>query len=221
MKNREVGYWNGLWQGPDLGVQWKHRAAAALVEHQPVLDIGCGAGHFLDALRERGLENLIGCDLALSSAQTLAAKGLPALCCDAEGRLPFPDHHFATVALIDVLEHTFEPERILTEAARVAKEIVLVVPNFNSVTARYQVLRGNTPENNTSRKRHVHWFNYASLKRLLASLDLELISERFHTFKYQSRILGPPFRLLGCIRPQLFSLAFALRVRVSSRGSAD
>ena len=145
MKNREIDYWNSLWQGPDLGVQWKHRAAAALVEHQPVLDIGCGAGHFLDALRQRGLEELVGCDLALSSAKALSARGLPALCCDAERPLPFPDRHFAAVALIDVLEHTFEPERVLAEAARVAREIVLVVPNFNSVTARYQVLGGECP----------------------------------------------------------------------------
>ena len=221
MKNREIDYWNSLWQGPDLGVQWKHRAAAALVEHQPVLDIGCGAGHFLDALRQRGLEKLVGCDLALSSAKALSARGLPALCCDAERSLPFPDRHFAAVALIDVLEHTFEPERVLAEAARVAREIVLVVPNFNSVTARYQVLGGGVPENNTPRKRHAYWFNYAGLKKLIASLGLELVSERFHTFKYQSPLLGPPFRLLGRLRPQLFSLAFALRVRVPARGSAD
>ncbi len=114
MKSREIDYWDALWwQGPDLGIQWKHRAAAALVEHQPVLDIGCGTGHFLDALRQRGLEKLVGCDLALSSAKSLSARGLPALCCDAERPLPFPDGQFATVALIDVLEHTFEPERIL------------------------------------------------------------------------------------------------------------
>ncbi len=109
----------------------------------------------------------------------------------------------------------------MAEAARVAREIVLVVPNFNSVTARYQVLTGAVPENNTPRKRMCYWINYVGLKKLLASLGLELVSERFHTFKYQSWLLGLPFRLLARLRPQLFSLAFALRVRVPSHGSAD
>ena len=51
--------------------------------------------------------------------------------------------------LLDVLEHHFEPSKLLAEAIRVSRKyIVLSVPNFNSLKARLQVLFGKVPLNN-------------------------------------------------------------------------
>lgn len=213
MKHADTAYWDRFWRGPDVGLQWKHWAARDLVETGPVLDIGCGSGLMLELLRNKGLDGIVGCDISAKSTSLVAQRGLSALRCDVERPLPFASDSFATATLVDVLEHTFHPEELLGEAARVAREIVIVVPNFNSIVARLQVLSGRVPENNTPRKRHVYWFNHQNLKRLIASVGLELLSERFHTFKYESRLLAPPFEWLGRAFPAVAALAFAARLR--------
>jgi SAM-dependent methyltransferase len=146
----------------------------------------------------------------------LSTKGLRALRCDVERPLPFASGSFATATLVDVLEHTFQPARLLTEAARVAREVVIVVPNFNSIVARLQVLAGRVPENNTPRKQHVYWFNHRQFREVVSAAGLEIAAERFHSFKYDHRLFAAPFRLLGRARPTVFSLAFAARLRPKS-----
>jgi methionine biosynthesis protein MetW len=216
MKSPEAAYWNQFWDQPDVGRQWKHFAAADLTSAEPVLDVGCGSGHLLELLRDKGLRSLVGCDIATTSMRILSAKGLRGLRCDVERPLPFQTKSFATATLVDVLEHTFQPARLLAEAARVAEEVVIVVPNFNSIVARLQVLSGRVPENNTPRKQHAYWFNYRQLREVVSSVGLEIAAERFHSFKYDHRLVAAPFRLLGRARPTVFSLAFAARLRPRS-----
>ncbi len=217
MKSADIQYWDHFWAGDDLGPQWKHLAAADLADAEPVLDIGCGSGLFLEMLKGRGMRRLVGCDISATSARKTLGRGFAALRCDAATDLPFVDGSFATVSLIDVLEHTFEPSRVLREASRVGREVILVVPNFNSLVARIQVQLGRVPENNTPRKRHTYWFNYDVLMNLLASLDMEILTVRFHAFKYRHALLSRPFNLLTTIRPQLFALAFAVKARTRAR----
>jgi methionine biosynthesis protein MetW len=216
IRNSKGEYWDRLWKGKDHGLLWKHIAAASLVEAEPVLDIGCGRGVMLDLLRSEGKGIAVGCDISWTSAQLLSDGGLTVVCGDAEGLLPFRDASFGTATLVDVLEHFFDPARILVEACRVAGEVVIVVPNFSSAAARYRVLFGQVPENNTSRKRHVFWFNYRTLEKLLASLKLPVLGRFYQPFKSGDRFLSGPFNVLARARPQLFSLSFA--VKVEARG---
>jgi SAM-dependent methyltransferase len=213
MKSGDLAYWNRFWEEPDVGPQWKHSAASELVRAEPFLDIGCGSGHLLELLRRKGLRSMVGCDIAASSTRILRAKALNAVRCDAGRPLPFGSKSFATAALVDVLEHTFHPAGLLAEAARVASEVVIVVPNFNSVVARLQVLAGAVPENNTPRKRHLYWFNRRALREIVSSVGLEIAEERFHPFKYDDPWLSAPFRALVRMRPPLFALAFAARLQ--------
>lgn len=79
---------------------------------RPVLDAGCGTGGLVDALRAAGFD-AIGLDpWGDSDAESDAIRQ------GTLDRLPFADGSFATVCLLDVLEHVDEAES-LREVARV------------------------------------------------------------------------------------------------------
>ncbi len=101
-----------------------YRLAEALV-HLPargrLLEVGCGAGRYLRALRELRPELvLVGADLSRAALARLAA-----LAPEVEARLvtgdalPAADGEFAAVLAIDVLEHVPDPDRLLAEIHRV------------------------------------------------------------------------------------------------------
>lgn len=98
------------------------RALRALrkVKAGAVLELGCGGGQYLRALRRHRPDlNLAAVDL--DSAAVDCARRIPEADCrlaDA-GRLPFPDGTFQAVLGFDILEHVPEPDRVLSEAARV------------------------------------------------------------------------------------------------------
>jgi len=87
-----------------------------------VLDIGCGFGHLgralmdasKDSIQVEGLESVKrGNELIPITAY--------------EGtRIPFPDRTFDAVILADVLHHDHDQERLLREAARVSRNVVII-----------------------------------------------------------------------------------------------
>lgn len=87
---------------------------------EPVLDLGCGDGHFASLAFPRSLAAGIDPSSgALHEAQHTGAYGFLA---QAEGgALPFLDGHFATVISNSVLEHIPDVDPVLAETARVLK----------------------------------------------------------------------------------------------------
>ena len=87
-----------------------------------VLDVGCGTGPLLGALRDRDAElALTGVDVSEAMlAQASARLGAQAALCRAPAeRLPFDDASFDAVVTASALHHWPEPERGLAEIARV------------------------------------------------------------------------------------------------------
>ena len=86
-----------------------------------VLDIGCGDGLIARTIAERrGDVRFSGVDVILRP-QT----HIPAVEYDGFA-LPFPEHSFDAVMLVDVLHHTDDPALLLREARRVSRGVVLI-----------------------------------------------------------------------------------------------
>jgi 2-polyprenyl-3-methyl-5-hydroxy-6-metoxy-1,4-benzoquinol methylase len=123
---------------------------------QSVLDVGCGEGVLTFKWAERlGEKPVLGIDLP---DPKLAAQWRGRQRANLEFRaiageqLPFPDRSFDLVAAIEVLEHVPDPERTLSEMARVAAGHMLVsVPReplwraLNVARGAYVRELGNTP----------------------------------------------------------------------------
>lgn len=102
-----------------------YAAAAELLPHGKVLDLGCGVGHSYELLAPR---ETVGVDLA---PEALAGQRRETVVADMRA-LPFPDRSFAAVLSVQSIEHVPDAERALAEARRVLAPggtAVFVTPN--------------------------------------------------------------------------------------------
>jgi ubiquinone/menaquinone biosynthesis C-methylase UbiE len=115
--------------------RWLDRFLPARGDGACLLDLGCGTGHQMAALRSRGFE-VTGVD---GSAEMLAharANNPEAELHQADvDRLPLPDASFDYVLCIEVLRYLETPERCIVEMARVLKPggvaLATATPRFN------------------------------------------------------------------------------------------
>ena len=95
--------------------------SALLPANGQVLDVGCGDG-LLAALMQKDKPNVIitGIDVLVRDHTHI-----PVVKFDGT-TIPFPDRSFDTVVFVDVLHHTNDPVLLLREAARVARNTIVI-----------------------------------------------------------------------------------------------
>lgn len=154
--------------GPPTTVVAEEVLAIAKELPGPVLDFGCGAGALVRALREGGVDahglELDRPDIADSIADdvrphiTLYAGTFPT---------PFPDKAFASVVLVEVLEHIADYEAALREIARLTRDHLLVtVPDISAIPQchPHRVVPWHLLEST-----HLNFFTQQSLTNALAA----------------------------------------------------
>jgi SAM-dependent methyltransferase len=104
------------------------------------LDVGCGSGFYLAMLRDMGW-TVTGIDASAEAARhARTLNGLDVRVGCAEVTLPeLADESFDLVTLWHVLEHLYDPARVLAHIRRLLKPgglLMLEVPNFSSVCSR-------------------------------------------------------------------------------------
>lgn len=206
----ENEYWTKYSQKP----VFRHRASLDLIEKGPVLDLGCGDGLFLEMLKNKNIKG-IGIDISKVALERARLKGLDVREFNfVDNKLPFEDRSFETVTLLEVLEHLYQPENTLREAHRLTKRnLVLCVPNFNSLPLRIQMLRGQRPKCNRSRQGHVYWFNWEILENLLKNNNFEIEIIKVNSFFTWAPGLKNIMQFLARIRPSIFALNFVIKAR--------
>ena len=97
---------------------------------RPLLDAGCGGGHFSAAARRRGARVTsldVGVHLLAQVARRCESRGIVGSVLD----LPFADGSFDVVLSTEVVEHTTDPVRGLREIVRVVRpggRVVITTP---------------------------------------------------------------------------------------------
>jgi len=204
---------NEKWREKKQGINFRLKTALGMIEKGPILDLGCGDGIFLELLKEKGIAGE-GLDISEVAVEKAKNKGFLAKQFDFGGSpLPFADGAFASAVLLDVLEHLYQPQNVLREAGRVAREVVAAVPNFNSLPARLQALRGRAPENNLPKKGHIYWFNLSVLENLLKESGLAIAEMKTNTIFENRFLLKDIFKLLAKVFPSLFALSFVVKAK--------
>lgn len=123
---------------PDLAVIADHVAAGARV-----LDVGCGDGALMAALRDGHGVDARGLEIDAGNVSLAVARGLPVVQGDADTDLPgYPDQSFDYAILSQTLQTCRAPDRVLDELLRIGRRAFVSFPNFAHWRVRLSLLMG-------------------------------------------------------------------------------
>ena len=163
---------------------WERRRALLLGEARPgerVLDLGCGAGRFVAALREAGADP-VGVEVAgaaLERARAVAPGADLRLLAD-DGSIPLEHGSVDLVWCSEVLEHVADGSHLLQEARRVLRpggRILVTVPFHGRVQAALIALL-RFEAHFDPQGQHLRFFTRASLAASLLAAGFEAPSVR-------------------------------------------
>lgn len=155
--------------------RWRrHRDLIVKVKQRgSILDIGCSSGSFLSTLKADGW-NLFGIEMEpATAAKASATTGATVFVGDVLDA-PFLDEQFDVITCFDVLEHLYEPQKLLMKARAWLKPggiFYVVLPNIQSWEAR--LLGGYWY--GLELPRHLFHFSPTSLRYIASRLGLSEI----------------------------------------------
>ncbi|MGB9691739.1 MAG: methionine biosynthesis protein MetW [Candidatus Sumerlaeaceae bacterium] len=109
-------------------------------EHARVLDVGCGDGRLLEHLVKEKNARGTGIELDEANVRQAIQRGLSVHHGDAEEGLDhYADDGFDIVIFSLTIQELGHPQRLLREAFRVGRQLVVTFPNFGHWLARWQL----------------------------------------------------------------------------------
>ena len=144
---------------PDLALIADHVPAGA-----SVLDVGCGDGELLAALRDKGCDAR-GLELDPHNVAECVARGLSVIQGDADTDLAwYPDKAIDYAVLSQTLQTTKRPDLVLDELLRVGRRAIVSFPNFAHWRVRLSLLwAGRMP---VTRLLPVAWYETPNIHHL-------------------------------------------------------
>lgn len=146
-----------------------------------VLDIGCGDGALMAALRDEKGVDARGLELDPAKVEQCVSKGLSVIQGDANTDLAFyPDGAFDYAILSQTLQTTIRPDLMLDELLRVGRQAFVSFPNFAHWRVRLALLRGRMP---VTAQLTYHWYDTPNIHHLTITDFRELLDARGITVK--------------------------------------
>ena len=127
---------------PDLAI-----IAANVAPNSRVLDVGCGDGALMAALRDTAHVDARGIELDGANVAAAVARGLAVIQGDAERDLvDYPDASMDYAILSQTLQTTMRPDLVIEQLLRIGKRAFVSFPNFAHWRVRMSLLwKGQMP----------------------------------------------------------------------------
>lgn len=170
-RDKDVAAWR------KVGAVNKVGNITALCEQYPknkVLEIGSGDGAILQRLDDVGFgDQLFALEISESGIETIKRRKIKNLvACDIYNGydIPYPDQTFDLVILSHVVEHLEYPRKLLKEAARVGKYVLIEVPLEDNL-----LLKENFKWNATG---HINFYAKKTIRQLIQSCEIDIVDHR-------------------------------------------
>jgi SAM-dependent methyltransferase len=115
--------------------KWEHRVGLEIIDQGPVLEVGCGHGHFLEKLKEKGIEG-IGLDTNAEAVNYCQENDLEVFCSSLrEYSEKYVGTKFQYIVLFQLLEHIYDLKEFMEEILQLLApegKLLVAVPNNNS-----------------------------------------------------------------------------------------
>ena len=153
---------------PDLAI-----IADAVPSSARVLDVGCGDGELMAALRAKGVDAR-GLEIDPDNVTAAIARGQSVVQGDANRDLAdYPDDAFDYAILSQTLQTTERPDRVVDELLRIAPRAFVSFPNFAHWRVRLALLwNGRMP---VTRLLPVAWYETPNIHHVTVSDFRELV----------------------------------------------
>lgn len=157
---------------PDLAV-----IAANIAPGSRVLDVGCGDGALMAALRDERQVDARGMELDPHDVAECVARGLSVIQGDADSDLAdYPDASFDYAVLSQTLQTTKRPDKVLDELLRVGRKAFVSFPNFGHWRVRLSLLwHGRMP---VTRLLPVAWYETPNIHHVTVRDFRALVEEK-------------------------------------------
>lgn len=144
---------------------------------ESVLDLGCGEGRLLDAVRRRRPERpprRLGVEVARDAILAAADRGVDVIDYDLNrGLHAFPDHHFDVVVLSATLQIIENIDLLFAEMTRVGRRAILGFTNFGHRSFREQfAATGRSPRSDAGGGSYNHAWHDTPNRRFPSILDV-------------------------------------------------
>ena len=181
---------------PDLAV-----IAANVAPGSRVLDVGCGDGALMAALRDDKSVDARGMELDSHNVAECVARGLSVIQGDADVDLAFyGDASFDYAILSQTLQTTMRPDQVLGELLRIGRKAFVSFPNFAHWQVRLSLLWGGRMP--VTRLLPVAWYETPNIhhvtiddfRALVTAMGVKVEAEWFLTGDQRTSAAAANFR---------------------------
>lgn len=160
-----------------------------------VLDVGCGDGMLLAALRDERAVDARGMEIDAEKVEQCVSRGLSVIQGDANTDLAFyPDDSFDYAILSQTLQTTQRPDQMLDELLRVGRQAFVSFPNFAHWRVRlYLLVKGRMP---VTRNLPQTWYDTPNIHHLTIAdfrdlLDVRGVKVKRCWFLSRGKLISP------------------------------
>ncbi len=157
---------------PDLAIIAREVAAGSRV-----LDVGCGDGALMAALRDEKAVDARGMEIDRDNVAACVARGLPVIQGDADRDLAdYPDAAFDYAILSQTLQTTRRPDLVLDELLRIGQRAFVSFPNFAQWRIRFALMYGGRMP--VTKQLPARWFDTPNIHHVTVDDFRTLVAER-------------------------------------------
>ena len=145
-----------------------------IMPNSTILDIGVGDGLISEMCVKNKKATVSGIDISNAACKKASERGIPVAVKDINYGLQLqPDEYYDYILLIEVIEHTIYPQKVLLDALyHSRKGVIVTIPNSAYIKWRIQLLRGYSPRQSFL---HLHYWSIKDFELFCKKLDVQIL----------------------------------------------